>query len=82
MNWCSAPGGSRFSASAAEVTVPVVASTQKPRARMRSINGMTAMSSPTLAPWIQISGPGGRCAPGSPSRSPRRSACSLPRRSR
>jgi hypothetical protein len=82
MNWWSAPFGSRFSARAAEVTVPVVASTQKPRPRMRSISGKTAMSSPTLAPWIQISGPDGRFAPGSPRRSLMRSACSLPRFSR
>jgi hypothetical protein len=66
----------------AEVTVPVVASTQKPRPRMHSISGKTAASSPTLAPWIQISGPADRGAPGSPRRSLMRSACSLPRRSR
>jgi len=31
---------------------------------MRSISGITAMNSPTLAPWIQISGPGSRGALG------------------
>src|SRR3981081_827153 len=44
------PGGSRFSASAAEVTVPVVTKTLKARALMRAISGMAATSSPTLAP--------------------------------
>ena len=60
MNWCTAPAGRRCSASAAEVTVPDVTSTAKSLARMRSMRGMTARISPTLAPCSQISGPGGR----------------------
>ncbi len=60
MNWCSAPEGSLCSASLADVTVPEVTSTAKLRARIRSMSGMTASNSPTLAVCSQMIGPGGR----------------------
>ena len=66
----------------ADVTVPVVINTVKPRARMRSTKGSTATNSPTLAPCTQTRGPGGRGALGSPRRSVTRSGFSLPRASR
>jgi len=47
-----------------------------------SINGKKALSSPTLAPCIHISGPSGRTSALTASRSRTRSAFSLPRLSR
>ena len=73
------PGASRRSASLAEVTVLEVISTAKPFARSRSTSGMSESISPTLAPCVQISGPGGRATAVSPRRSPIRRGCSLPR---
>ena len=63
------PGGKRCSASFAELTVPEVTSTLKPFAAMRSTRGLIAVSSPTLAPCTQTSGPGGRATLLSPRRS-------------
>ena len=44
---------------AAEVTVPEVSRMRIFSARSRSINAAAASTSPTLAPWIQTSGPAG-----------------------
>ena len=61
------------------VTVPEVHNTANPFSPMRSINGITESSSPTLAPCTHTSGPGGRARTLSPYRSLRRAASSLPR---
>ena len=42
---------------AAEVTVPDVSRIRRFSARSRSISAAAASTSPTLAPWIQTSGP-------------------------
>ena len=49
-NWWITSGGSRFSATPADVTVPEVTSTLRFCARTRSISGKIALISPTLAP--------------------------------
>ena len=73
------PGGSHWPASLAEVTVPDVSRTLKSFATIRSISGTIAATSPTLAPWIQTSGPSGRGTRVSPRRSDSRAGSSLPR---
>jgi hypothetical protein len=65
-NWWMAPLGKRCSARLAEVTVPDVHSTAKSFSQIRSMSGITASSSPTLAPWTHTSGPGGRATVLSP----------------
>src|SRR5260370_156639 len=76
------PGASRRSASFAEVTVLEVISTAKSFARSRSTSGRSESISPTLAPCLQISRPGGRATAVSPRRSPIRTGSSLPRLTR
>ena len=65
-NWCIAPLGKRCSARLAEVTVPDVHNTAQSFSRIRSMSGITASSSPTLAPWTHTSGPDGRATVLSP----------------
>ena len=64
--WWNAPFGRRRTATAALVTVTVVRSTEMPSAAMRATSGITALVSPTLATWIQTSGPAGRLMEGRP----------------
>ena len=64
---------------AAEVTVPEVTSSVRPRSRIRSTRGTAAISSPTLAPCTHTRAPSGRGTALSPRRSGRRTECSLPR---
>src|SRR6185295_15345989 len=71
-------GGKRLAATAAEVTVPDVSRMRKLRSRKRSISAAAASTSPTLAPWIQTSGPCGRTSRDRPRRSPTRAGSSLP----
>src|SRR4051812_10521983 len=71
-------GGKRFATTAAEVTVPEVSRMRKLRSRSRSISAAAASTSPTLAPWIQTSGPCGRTSWLRPRRSPTRAGSSLP----
>src|SRR5215510_8153293 len=71
-------GGKRFATTAAEVTVPEVRRIRRLRSRSRSIKAAAARTSPTLAPWIQTSGPCGRTSWLKPRRSPTRAGSSLP----
>ena len=66
-----ARSGSRRPISSAEVTVPVVISTVKSGAlsSRRPISTRTEFASPTLAAWIQASGPSGRVREAMPNRS-------------
>ncbi len=60
--WWKVARGNRSRTISAEVTVPVVMIERMPCSLMRSISGITAMDSPTLAAWNQTSGPAGRSA--------------------
>src|ERR1700753_3207902 len=71
-------GGKRFATIAADVTVPEVKRMRRLSARNRSISAAAASTSPTLAPWIQTSGPAGRTSALMPRRSPTRAGSSLP----
>src|ERR1700741_3023106 len=71
-------GGKRLATIAAEVIVPEVSRMRKFSSPSRSINAAAASTSPTLAPWIQTSGPSGRTSRDMPRRSPIRSGSSLP----
>jgi hypothetical protein len=70
--------GNRLATIAADVTVPDVSRMRMLNARNRSINAAAANTSPTLAPWIQTSGPCGRGSRVRPRRSPIRAGSSLP----
>ena len=76
--WCVTPAGRRAASTWAELTVPVVTSTCRPRSTRASMSGSRATPSPTLAPWSQASGPGGRGRPACPGAPPRRPGSSLP----
>ena len=78
-NWWMTLAGIRCSASWADPMVPDVTRTLKSFDTIRSISGMTAAISPTLAPCTQTSGPAGLATLVSPNRSDIRSGCSLPR---
>ena len=54
--------GNRLATIAAEVTVPEVSRMRILSARSFSISAAAASTSPTLAPWIQTSGPCGRAS--------------------
>ncbi len=81
-NWCNVPFDGRRTTSCAAVTVPEVSSIGKPSGRIRSTSGRSESTSPTLAPWAQMSGPAGRSSVAMPRRSEIRSGSSFPRRSR
>src|SRR6266566_559466 len=70
--------GKRLATIAAEVTVPEVSRMRRFSARSLSIRAAAASTSPTLAPWIQTSGPCGRTSLLMPRRSPTRAGSSLP----
>ena len=74
--------GNRFAAIAADVTVPDVSRIRRFSARSLSISAAAASTSPTLAPWIQTSGPEGRTSALTPRRSSTRAGSSLPSFSR